>query len=127
VNRFAKMVILIIGLVAVVFGVIFMVQYGSARQQVANDIAPMPLNQVNASYDLVKAKQEAIMAQEEPNIQAGKAEPSAMYNYLTIQRTSLGLAKANLGLADFIRMMGIINIVIGVGLVLTGIVVPGKK
>ena len=61
------------------------------------------------------------MATEEPNIQAGRAAPSAMYNYLTIQRTSLGLARANIGLAGFTRTSGIIDVVVGLGLILVGL------
>lgn len=67
------------------------------------------------------------MAAEEPNIQAGKAAPSAMYNYLTVQRTGLGLTRTNIGLVGFIRMAGIINVVLGVSLVLIGITVPAKS
>jgi hypothetical protein len=49
-----------------------------------------------------------------------------MYNYLTVQRTGLGLARANIGLVGFIRMAGIINIILGVGLVLVGVAAPAK-
>jgi hypothetical protein len=67
------------------------------------------------------------MAAEEPNIQAGKAAPSAMYNYLTIQRTALGLAKSNVGLANLVLTMGIVDIILGIGMVLAALLIPGKK
>jgi hypothetical protein len=68
-----------------------------------------------------------MMAAEEPNIQAGKAAPSAMYNYLTVQRTGLGLARTNVGLVGFIRMGGIIDVILGLGLVLIGAAAPAKS
>ena len=67
------------------------------------------------------------MAAEEPNIQAGKAAPSAMYNYLSAQRALLGLAKANMGTVDAVRTNGIIDIVTGLGLVLAGVALMYKK
>ena len=73
---------------------------------------------VDGKYETVKAKQTAIAATEEPEIQAGQAAPSATYNYLTTQRTSLGLAMTNIGLAGFVRTNGILDIVIGLGLVI---------
>jgi hypothetical protein len=118
---------MVVGIAVLVFGIIFVVQSGSAKQQVADSIAPLSLNQVNATYDSVTEHQKAIMAAEEPNIQAGKAAPSAMYNYLTIQRTALGLAKSNIGLANLILTMGIVDIILGIGMVLSAALVPGKK
>jgi hypothetical protein len=112
---------------ALVFGIIFIVQSGSAKQQIADDIVPLTLDQVDAKYDAVVIQHNAMRSAEEPKIQAGQAAPSAMYNYLAIQRTSLGLARANIGLADFIRMTGIIEIILGVGLLFTGLLVMQKK
>jgi hypothetical protein len=126
-RTFLRAIVLIVGIAVLVFGVIFIMQSGSAKQQVADSITPLPLNQVNASYDTVTTKQKAIMAKEEPIIQAGKAEPSAVYNYLTIQRTALGLAKSNVGLANLILTIGIVNIVLGIGMILAAALVHGKK
>jgi len=106
------------GVVCIVFGIIFIAQASSAKQEIADDIQPLTIADVDAKYEAVKTSQMAIRAAEEPNIQAGQAAPSAMYNYLTIQRTSLGLARANIGLAGFVRTSGIIDIIVGVGLIL---------
>jgi hypothetical protein len=122
-----RLSVMVVGIVVLVFGVVFTIQSGSAKQQVADSIAPLPLKQVNASYDSVTEKQKNIMATEESSIQAGKAAPSSMYNYLTIQRTSLGLAKSNIGLANLILTIGIVNIVLGMGMILAAALVPGKK
>jgi hypothetical protein len=126
-RTFFRFFVMAVGIAVLVFGIVFTIQSGSAKQQVADSIAPLPLNQVNATYDSVTEHQKAIMAAEEPNIQAGKAAPSAMYNYLTVQRTALGLAKSNIGLANLILMMGIVDIILGIGMVLAAVLVPGKK
>lgn len=122
-----RLITLAVGIAVIVFGIVFTIQSGSAKQQVADSIAPLTLNHLNASYDSVTEHQKTIMAAEEPNIQAGKAAPSAMYNYLTIQRTSLGLAKSNIGVANLVLTMGIIDIVLGIGVILAAALVPGKK
>ena len=72
-------------------------------------------------YEEVKTKQIALAMTEGPKIQAGTAAPSTTYNYLTVQRTSLGLTRANIGLAGFVRTRGIIDIIIGLGLILAGV------
>ena len=120
------LVIIAVGAVSLVLGIIFMVQSGSARQEIADDIAPLTLDQVDAQYDAVVLQHEAIM-QKEPLVRAGKAEPSATYNYLTIQRTSLGLTRTNIGLVDFTKTTGIIDIILGVSLLLAGTVIMQKK
>jgi len=102
-KRVSAIVVAILGVVCLVFGIIFMTQASSAEKEIADDIQPLTIAEVDAKYEAVKANQMALMATEEPNIQAGRAAPSAMYNYLTIQRTSLGLARANIGLAGFTR------------------------
>jgi len=99
----------------------FITQASSAEQEIANEIQPLTIAQVDAKYEAVKTNQMALAMTEEPNIQAGKAAPSAMYNYLTAQRTSLGLARTNIGLTGFVRTSGIIGIIIGVGLILAGL------
>jgi hypothetical protein len=124
--RSIAVVILLLGLVGLVFGIIFIFQAGSAEQEIADLIQPLKISEVDGKYDEVVAKQSAIKAAEEPAIQAGQAVPSPMYNYLSTQRASLGLARANIGTAAFVRTMGIINIILGAGFVLTGIAVYRK-
>jgi len=126
-RNLGSLIIIAIGAVSLVFGIIFIVQSGSAKQQIADDIAPLTIDQVDAKYDAVVAQQNTMRAAEEPKIQAGQAAPSSMYNYLTIQRTSLGLARTNIGLVGFTRMTGIIDIVVGVGLLFTGMFLMQKK
>ena len=119
-KRLSAIIIVVLGLVGLVFGIMFIAQAGSAEQEIANEIRPLTIAEVDAKYETVKTKQMTIAATEEPQIQAGQAAPSTTYNYLTIQRTSLGLTRTNIGLAAFVRSSGIIDIIVGLGLILAG-------
>jgi len=120
-TRWSAIVVAVLGVVCLVFGIIFIIQASSAEQEIASELQPLEISEVDAKYEEVKTNQTALVRNEEPNIQAGTAAPSPMYNYLTVQRTSLGLARANIGLAGFVRTNGIIDIIIGLGLILAGI------
>ena len=120
-TRLSAIVVTVLGLAGLVFGILFIAQASSAEQAIADEIAPLTIAEVDPSYDAVKTKQMALAMTEEPQIQAGKAAPSTMYNYLTAQRASLGLAKTNIELVGFVRTIGIINIIVGLGLILAGV------
>ena len=126
-QRTSALIVAILGVVCLVFGIVFVIQAGSAEQEIACSLDPLPISEVDGKYDAVKAQASQMSAAEEPDIQAGTAAPSAMYNYLSIQRTSLGLARSNIGSAQLVRMNGIINIIIGLGLFLTGTVLFRKS
>jgi hypothetical protein len=118
--RVIAIIIVILGVASLALGVLFVTEASSAEQEVADSIQPLKLSEVDAKYEAVKTQQTALRATEEPQIQAGQAAPSAMYNYLTIQRTSLGLTRSQIGLASFTRTSGIINVILGLGLILVG-------
>ena len=124
--RVIAVIIMLLGLASLALGVLFIMGSIDAEDEVAESIQPLPLAQLDAQYDAVKAKHAQIKAAEEPQIQAGQAQPSAMYNYLTIQRTALGLARTNVGVAQSAMTGGIVNAVLGVGLLLTGIAIFRK-
>ena len=119
--RAIAIIVVILGLASLVVGILFITQAAAAKQEVADLIAPLALDELDAKYDAVKAKADAAKAAEEPQIQAGQAMPSAMYNYLSVQRTSLGLARSNVGTADAVRVNGLVDIGVGLGLVLAGL------
>ena len=119
--RAIAIIVVVLGLAGLVFGILFVAGASSAEAEIAESIAPLPMADLDTKYEEVKAKQEAVKMAEEPKIQAGQAEPSAMYNYLTIQKTGLGLARSNAGLAQSTRMNGTIDIIVGLGLVLAGL------
>lgn len=125
--RVLGIIILILGLVGAVFGILFLPMANSAQDEIAVQTAPIPLDQINAKYDAVTAKFNTQMAQEEPQIQAGKAAPSVLYDYLGAQRALLGLAKANMGTVSLVRYLGIAGICVGVGLAAAGVAVILKK
>jgi hypothetical protein len=119
--RVIAIIVMILGLASLAFGVVFIMQASSAEKEIAESIQPLKLADVDSRYEDVKAKQTAIKMAEEPQIQAGQAQPSAMYNYLTIQRTGLGKTRAEIGMASFTRMSGTINVIVGAGLILAGV------
>jgi hypothetical protein len=119
--RAIAIIVMVLGVASLALGILFIIQASSAENEIAAEIQPVKIAEVDGKYDAVKTKQMALAATEEPQIQAGKAAPSAMYNYLSGQRTSLGLARANIGTASFVRTSGIVELIIGVGLVLAGL------
>lgn len=124
--KILSVIVVILGLASVVLGIVFTISSGTAENEVAESIAPLALDQLDARYESVKSSQMAMAAQEGQAIQNGQA-PSDMYSWLTLQRTSLGLARSNAGLSQLTRTLGIVNIVIGAGLVLTGIIAFRRK
>jgi hypothetical protein len=125
--RVFGVIILILGLVGIVFGIIFLPMASSAEDEIATQVAPLTLDEINPHYDAVTAAFNAQMLQEEPGIQAHTAMPSALYAYLSGQRALLGLAKANMGTVTLVRYLGIVNICLGAGLAATGAALICKK
>ena len=126
-KRIIGMVVAILGVATLVLGILFLMQANTSKQDIADDIAPIAISDVNAKYDQVRKAQVNLMATEEPKIQAGSAAPSTMYMYLSGQRALLGLAKTNLKTVAALQFSGIIEIVVGCGLVLTGLALVRKE
>lgn len=116
--RVIAIIVVILGLASLVFGILYLTQASSAEKEVADSIAPLPLADVNAKYDAAKAAAAGQAAKEADQLKV--ANPSNTYLYLSAQRTSLGLAKANIGTAKMVRTTGIVDIIVGFGLVLAG-------
>lgn len=106
----SAVVIAIIGVACLVFGIMFIIEAGKGEQRVADEIAPLAISDVNATYGQISAAYSAVRG-------TGTAEESA---YL-LQKTSLGLAKSNIGTIKFVRNSGILEIVLGAGLVLASV------
>ncbi len=112
--RAIAIIIVILGLAGLVFGILFVAQAGSAEQEVADSLtAPVTLDNLDATYDTVTAQYN--------QMKAAGAQPNAQYNYLYANKVGLGLARANVGTASFARTSGVVDILIGLGLVLAGI------
>lgn len=125
--RILAVIVIILGLATLVLGVLFIPQANSGEKEIADSIAPLTLDQVDGKYDAVSAKYNEQKAKEEPNIQAGKALPSDIYNYYSAQRALLGLAKTNMGTVKAVRTNGIVDIVVGLSLILGGFVLLRKN
>lgn len=113
--RVLGVIIVILGVASLVFGILFIPQSSSAKQEVADSIAPLTLDKLDATYDQIDA--------------AVKQLPQTDPNYLAnfAKRTSLGLARTNVGTAKMAMTNGIIDIIVGLGLVLTGFVLFRKN
>jgi hypothetical protein len=125
--RVLAVIVIILGLAGLAFGILFIPQASSGENEIAIQVAPLTLDQVDAKYDAVTALFNQQMAKEEPGIQAHTAEASATYNYLSAQRALLGLAKANMGTVKAVRTMGVVDILVGLGLILSGFVLLRKS
>ena len=119
-KRFYGIIIALIGVAILAMGIVFITQANTAKKTVADQVAPIAVKDVNAQYDAFTAGYNQQMAMEQPDITAGKAAPSAVYDYYGAQRALLGLAKSNLGTAGFVLMSGVVDIVLGLGLILAG-------
>jgi len=114
--RLLGLLVVILGIATLVFGIMFIPQASDAKQKVVDSlIAPVTLDNLDATYDQVNAgfKQ---LAQTDP-----------LYVPTLLKRTSLGLAKSNVGLSKFVNTMGMVNIIVGVGLALGGCALMMKK
>ena len=116
--RVISVIVVILGLASLVLGVLFIVQAASAEQEVADSIAPLPLDQLDAQYDAVTAQYN--------QAKAAGAPPSIDFNYLYGNKVGLGLARSNVGTASFVQTTGIINIILGLGLILAGLALLRK-
>ena len=117
--RAIAIIVIILGVASLAFGVLYIIQAGSAEQEVADSIAPLPLDQLDGKYDEVTAQYN--------QMKSAGAPPDVNFNYLYGNKVGLGLARANVGTASFVQMSGIVNLVIGLGLVLVGTAMVMKK
>jgi len=113
--RVLAVIVIILGLASIVLGILFFPQASSGEKQIKESLAPdLVISQVNDMYDKMD--------------QAVKNTPKTDPAYSTYftNRTSLGLAKANIGTVKAVRVNGIVDILVGLGLVLGGFVLLRK-
>jgi uncharacterized membrane protein len=126
VKQIMALVVALIGVAIMVMGILFMMQANTGKQQVADEITPVTLSNLNATYDKVKTGYDQYAALEGAKVQAGQAHPSVEYDYYSAQRALLGIAKSNIAMSGFVLMSGVVEIVLGFGLVLAGLVLYMK-
>ena len=111
--KLGAIAVAIIGVVCIVFGVMFIIEAGKGEQRVLDEIEPMGLAicDVNAAYGQAStALGQAMQSGDSEVIQDAK-----------LMKTSLGVIKSNIGTIKFVRNSGILEIVLGAGLVIAGI------
>ena len=113
--RAMAIIIVILGIASLVFGILFVTQAASAENEVAESIDPLPLDQLDEKYDQAK---QGIKDMEEAGMEVDVATK--------LQKTGLGLAKANYGTARAVRVNGVVDICVGLGLVLAGLALLRK-
>jgi len=112
--RVLAVLVIILGIAALVFGILFIPQANSAKQKVADSLtAPVTLDNLDATYDQISGAFNKLKA-------AGMPSSDPQYVMVLGQRTSLGLAKSNVGTAKVVLTMGIVDILLGLGLVFGG-------
>jgi hypothetical protein len=119
--RILALLVLILGIVVLIFGIIFITQASEAKQKVADSLTSgVTLDNLDDKYDQVNAAYDQLKA-------AGMPSSDAQYVMVLGQRTSLGLARSNVGVAKVLNTLGIINIVAGAGLVFAGCALIMRK
>jgi hypothetical protein len=112
--RILALLVVILGIAVLVFGIIFIPQASNAKQKVADSLtAPVTLDTLDATYDQISGAYDQLKA-------SGMPSSDPQYVMVLGQRTSLGLAKSNVGLAKVLNTLGIVNIIAGVGLIFVG-------
>jgi len=119
--RLLGLLVVILGIAAIVFGIMFIPQASDAKQKVVDSLSsPVTLDNLDATYDQISGAFNQLKA-------AGMASSDPQYVMILGQRTSLGLAKSSVGLAKLINTMGMVNIIVGAGLLFAGGALMMKK
>ena len=108
--RAISIIVIILGLASIIFGILFVTQGASAKQEVADSLTPpATLDTLDDLYDQIDAQVD----------QMSPTDPQ--YTMYFSKRTSLGLSRTNVGVADQVRVNGVVDICVGLGLVLAGL------
>jgi len=88
VKRFSGIIVALIGVAIPGYGYCFRnFRLPPRNKMVADEVlVPLALSDVNAQYDACKCGYNKYMAAEQPNISAGKAAPTVMYDYFGAQK-----------------------------------------
>jgi hypothetical protein len=92
-----------------------MMNASSGNDEIATSVAPLTLDQVEPTYDQLVA--------------AVGQTPTTDPTYATVfgKKTALGLAKSNIANMKILNLNGIVDIIVGLGLLLAGITLYAKK
>jgi hypothetical protein len=109
-----SILVAVIGVVCVVFGVLFIVQSNSSRATLVDElkVSNVTLDTLDSAYNAAKDGLSKALA-------AGTAGAESAQS-AGWQKAALSAAKSSRGTIDFVQMSGILTIVIGAGFVLAG-------
>jgi hypothetical protein len=115
--RVLAIIVIILGLASLVLGIMFIPQAASGEKEIKDSLAPdkLTIDKVDVAYDQIEAAY------------AQTPQTNPQYVLVLAERASLGLAKANIGTVKAVRTNGIVDIVLGLGLVLGGFVLLRKN
>jgi hypothetical protein len=121
VKNLLSILVTVIGIVCIVFGVMFIMQAGSSRTDVVDELkaSNVTADNLNAKYDEAKAGLVQALTAGAPGAESAQS--------IGWQKASLGVAKSSLATISFVEKSGILTIVIGLGLVLTGLALMKKN
>jgi hypothetical protein len=105
--KMSAITIAIVGIVLIVFGILGIVGAGNSEQEVADELAPVTLATLDDTYDQITAAYTPLRGTDSPQ-----------ESVLLGKKTSLGLARSNVGTIEFVRNTSILEIILGAGLVL---------
>ncbi len=114
-KNIVSILVAVIGVVCIVFGVLFIMQAGDSRDALVEELATsgVTLDTLDAKYDAAKDGLAQALA-------AGAAGTETAQS-IGWQKASLGSAKSSASTIDFVQNSGILTIVIGAGLTLAGV------
>jgi hypothetical protein len=107
-----SVLVAVVGVVCIVFGVLFILQAQDGRATLVDELAAsnITLDTLNTAYDQANTGLGLAM-------QSGDDEKIQDAGW---QKASLAVAKSNAGVVDFAQNSGILMIVIGAGLIFAG-------
>jgi len=111
--KMSALCIAIVGVVAIVFGIMGIMEAGKAEQRVLDEITPMGIElcNVNATYGQLSAG----------FAQMNESDDPEAYQKAKLNKTSLGLIRSNVGTIKFVRNTSILEIIAGAGFVLASV------
>ena len=124
-----SILVAVVGVAAIVFGVLFIMQSNSAKATLVDELnaSGVTLDTLDAKYDAAKAGIAQASAALATAPDAAKAAINEKIQDAGWQKASLSAAKASLGTINFVQMSGILSIVLGVGFVFTGYLAMKKS
>jgi hypothetical protein len=114
-KKISALLVAIIGVVCIVFGVLFIMQAGTSRDALSAELkeSGVTLATLNTKYDEAKAGLAKAIAAGAPGVETSQS--------VGWQKASLGSAKTSASTISFVEKTGMVVIIVGVGFALAGL------